>query len=419
MRLTAANTYSGGTTVSAGRLLVNNASGSGTGSGGVTVNGGTLGGTGTIAGSVTVNSGGTISPGLSIGTLSLNGSLIIGGTNVMEVDRNGGAPLTDKIVLTAGTLSYGGTLVVSNVGAALLGGEVFTLFAAPAYGGGFTSWNLPALGAGLNWYTGLLTNNGTIKVNRQPVANGVAVTNTPGQVLPIAIASLVSSGTDADGDPLSLAGYDPVTTNGIALSSDSTYIYYSNPAYVADRFNYTLSDGRGGAATGVVQIAKGIALAPSISAGPESLAVTAGQNATFTVSAAGTQPLSYQWRFNTADIAGATASVYTRSNAQPADAGSYSVVVSNVAGAVISSNALLTVTQPIAPQIDRISVLPGGQIELQVSGEPGQYAVDGTTNPVMVDWVELTNLTTTVMPFQYVDSETNLTQRFYRVRLIP
>ena len=52
--LTNANTYTGGTTVTSGVLLSNNASGSGTGTGAVTVNGGTLGGSGIIAGAVTV-----------------------------------------------------------------------------------------------------------------------------------------------------------------------------------------------------------------------------------------------------------------------------------------------------------------------------------------------------------------------------
>jgi autotransporter-associated beta strand protein len=102
MRLTAASTYAGGTTITGGRLLVNNPAGSGTGSGAVGVgSGGTLGGTGTISGAVTVNSGGVIAPGTSIGTLTLNSAPALGGATVMEVDRNGGAPLADKLVLTS------------------------------------------------------------------------------------------------------------------------------------------------------------------------------------------------------------------------------------------------------------------------------------------------------------------------------
>lgn len=73
-----ANTYSGGTTVSNGRLLVNNSTGSGTGSGAVSVTpGGTLGGTGGITGTVTIN-GGILSPGASIESLS-SGALTLNG----------------------------------------------------------------------------------------------------------------------------------------------------------------------------------------------------------------------------------------------------------------------------------------------------------------------------------------------------
>lgn len=54
LTLSGANTYTGGTTISSGNLLVSNLSGSGTGTGAVTVNGGTLGGSGIISGAVSV-----------------------------------------------------------------------------------------------------------------------------------------------------------------------------------------------------------------------------------------------------------------------------------------------------------------------------------------------------------------------------
>ncbi|MGC3956451.1 MAG: immunoglobulin domain-containing protein [Verrucomicrobiota bacterium] len=83
--------------------------------------------------------------------------------------------------------------------------------------------------------------------------------------------------------------------------------------------------------------------APYINTQPQSLSVNAGVNAAFSVSAAGGAPLFYQWRFAGVDISNATNSVYTRANAQPVDAGSYSVVVSNYAGSVTSAVAVLTV----------------------------------------------------------------------------
>jgi subtilisin-like proprotein convertase family protein len=88
---------------------------------------------------------------------------------------------------------------------------------------------------------------------------------------------------------------------------------------------------------------------PSITTPPQSQTVNEGADATFTVTAGGTAPLIYQWRFNGVDVGGATATSYTRFSAQPADAGSYDVVVTNVAGAITSAPATLTVTNPCAP----------------------------------------------------------------------
>jgi uncharacterized lipoprotein YddW (UPF0748 family) len=156
---------------------------------------------------------------------------------------------------------------------------------------------------------------------------------------------------------------------------------------------------------------------PAINTQPQSLSVTVDSSASFTVVATGTPAPSYQWRFNGTNLAYATASVYTCNNAQTKDAGSYSVMVSNTAGTVASAEAVLTVTQPPPPQIDLISVMPDGQIQLQVSGAPGHYAIEAATN--LLDWAELTNFVTSGTTFKYLDSETNLIQRFYRMRRMP
>jgi len=73
--LTSANSHKG-TTITAGKLLINNTTGSGTGTGPVTVNGGTLGGIGIISGAVTFGTnGGSIAPGSATGTLTINNSV--------------------------------------------------------------------------------------------------------------------------------------------------------------------------------------------------------------------------------------------------------------------------------------------------------------------------------------------------------
>src|SRR6266566_1643669 len=95
-----------------------------------------------------------------------------------------------------------------------------------------------------------------------------------------------------------------------------------------------------------------VAVAPTITTPPANQTVTAGQTATFTVVAAGTAPLSYQWQKNGVNIAGATAASYTTPATTTSDSGStFDVVVTNTAGTVTSAAATLTVNPAPAPAI--------------------------------------------------------------------
>jgi len=85
--------------------------------------------------------------------------------------------------------------------------------------------------------------------------------------------------------------------------------------------------------------------APSITAHPSSATKVVGQSVTFSVTASGTGPLSYQWRKNGSTISGATSSDYTIASVVVGDAGSYDVVVSNGCGTVTSNAATLTVNK--------------------------------------------------------------------------
>jgi hypothetical protein len=87
------------------------------------------------------------------------------------------------------------------------------------------------------------------------------------------------------------------------------------------------------------------ATAPLITSQPTGQSQVAGLNATFTVSAGGTPPLSYQWAFDGTNIPGAIASAYTVTNVQARTLGDYNVVVTNSAGSIVSSNATLEIGQ--------------------------------------------------------------------------
>ena len=274
--------------------------------------------------------------------------------------------------------------------------------------------------------------------NAQPADAGsysVVVTNVAGSVTSSYALLTVNVPPTITGQPQSLsttAGSNAafsVTAGGTSplyyqwlfagtnIGGATASSYLRGNAQPADAGNYSvIVTNMAGSATSSNAVLT-VNVPPAITAQPQSVAAWVGSNVTFSVAATGTAPLGYQWKFGVAEIAGATGSAWALNYVQLTNAGTYSVVVSNVAGTVTSSNALLTVTQPAWPHIDGISFMPGGQVQLLASGVPGHYALEAASN--LVDWTTLNNFTTTNSPFQCLDSETTLSQRFYRLQMMP
>jgi len=162
--LTNANTFTGGTSVAGGILKVNNTTGSGLGSGSVTIlSGGYLAGTGFIAGAVTVNEGGTLSPGGGIGTLTLNSTVTLqpGSTLLIDIDKT--RPKTDVLNLT-GSLSMGGKLQLNPLnGTTYALGDSFKIITGTVVG--VPTEVLPSVpGPGLAWDLSQFASAGVLKV---------------------------------------------------------------------------------------------------------------------------------------------------------------------------------------------------------------------------------------------------------------
>jgi hypothetical protein len=161
------------------------------------------------------------------------------------------------------------------------------------------------------------------------------------------------------------------------------------------------------------------AVAPSIAVQPLPAAIKVTSNATFSVTASGVPAPAYQWRLEGTNIAGATGSSYTLVNAQYTNAGNYTVLVTNIAGSLSSSNALLTILPAAPAQLQTVAVLPDGSLQLQLAGDPGAtYFVQSSTN--LVDWTALTNVTLIGDTITFdAGSVTNDVQRYFRARSGP
>jgi uncharacterized repeat protein (TIGR03803 family) len=163
---------------------------------------------------------------------------------------------------------------------------------------------------------------------------------------------------------------------------------------------------------------------PQITATPSSQAVVVGANVVLSVAISGARPFSYQWQKNGTNLvdggnlSGSTNRTLRLANVSLAEAGTYSVSVSNTLGSVTSAGALLTV---VYPPVFVSAVKSNCTLTLTWSALAGQkYRLQYNSNLAVTNWTYLGNLVTATGNLVIAsDNVCTNAQRFYRVVLFP
>jgi hypothetical protein len=152
---------------------------------------------------------------------------------------------------------------------------------------------------------------------------------------------------------------------------------------------------------------------PTVTVDPQSVTTSLDQAITLNVMAVGTSPMTYRWRFNGADIAGATNTMLALNHAQLSDAGAYSVAVSNALGSTLSGAATVRVIAPFA--IGSVS-RSGGDIAFSFASQPGVlYSITYKLKLSDPQWLPLAIVTGNGGILRVTDPSPAEPVRFYRV----
>jgi hypothetical protein len=182
----------------------------------------------------------------------------------------------------------------------------------------------------------------------------------------------------------------------------------------------TVTVNDGGASNNIVNRTFTVNVVPAGTSRPSLLSsltnnvALAGKTVTLSITATGTAPLQYQWKFNGANLTLATNAALTLSTVNTNQAGTYSVAVSNAAGSTNSTASLTVYAKAVSTLASAAHA--SGQFALAISGVSGcQYVVQASTN--MVNWVPLQ---TNTAPFTFVDTNASkFGRRFYRSVSLP
>jgi Immunoglobulin domain/Immunoglobulin I-set domain len=153
---------------------------------------------------------------------------------------------------------------------------------------------------------------------------------------------------------------------------------------------------------------------PAIIDQPQNKTVLKGASVTLSIVAEGAPPLSYQWTFDGEDIAGATNAILTLTDVQAADQGSYSVLVTNFFGSILTSNAMLIVSSVNPPSL---TITPEfGILFISWTTNSAGFVLVTTTNLESGNWVPVTPAPTQEGNEYYEVVSFTGTSAFYRLQ---
>jgi pectin methylesterase-like acyl-CoA thioesterase len=320
-------------------------------SSGVNNTAGTVSGYGTIVGNVTFVDAGSLSPGLdnSVGTLTFSNDLTLASTSTTIIKLDKDQAGSNDLLKVAGTASQGGTLIIDNVGADLVGGDTFKILAFTGQSGSFATTNLPSLTGTLIWDTTQLGSQGIISVVLPPtitVPDPQAVfTNTDVTI------STVVTGVPTPSLQWQLGGLDLAdgpTGNGSTISGSTSDTLSISNAQVADSGQYCLiASNFAGSVTNCMTLEVTEDTAAPLISGPTDQNVVSPNDATFSAVVAGIPTPTVKWQENGVDIPDATnTSVTIPAVTFARDGYVYSIIASNSAGTATNSAVLHVVVPP-------------------------------------------------------------------------
>lgn len=270
--------------------------------------------------------------GLILSGSTLYGTTANGGTNVsgtvFAINTNG----SGFMILCNSNINDGRGLLSPTPGLIISGNILY----GTTLGGYGTVFAINTDGSGFRYLHGFTTPNSTNSDGTEPFAGLILSGNT-------LFGTACSGGSSADGVvfKINTDGTGFTNLHNFTGVNDGANPYAGLILSGNTLYGTTFAGGSGGNGT-VFALSLGPS-APIITVQPQSQSLQAGSNVTFTVAAAGSTTLNYQWQFNGQNIPNATNATLTLNSVTAANDGGYSVVVSNPYGSVTSATASLAV----------------------------------------------------------------------------